>query len=192
VLELLLQPPDLLRRRLEARMGELAALDQPERRLAQVVVRLPELALGLDILDALLRLRDGLVRNGLRLVEKPHLSLLDRSPPSIAAAAPLLAKRAASVREQTLGPELEPGDGPVRLRATAVPPAGDEPGGRPLVDLDWAIGGDRPVGVALPLGDDDRRPAQTFDVPQPAAGDGGEPERSAEEGESDRTSLRAP
>src|SRR5947209_7801414 len=68
--ELLVQFPDLRGRRVEARVGDFAGLDQLERGLAELAVCLRQLALLLDVLDAFLRLRDRCLGCLLRLVEK--------------------------------------------------------------------------------------------------------------------------
>ena len=60
-------------------MRDLASLGQVERRLAELAVRLPELAFHLDVLDTLLRLCCSLLGRRLRLVQKSHRrSLLAR------------------------------------------------------------------------------------------------------------------
>src|SRR5262249_29986394 len=81
---LLVQGAHLSGRLLEARVRELAALDQLERLAPELRVGLAELALELDVLDALLRLRRGLLGRSLRLVQEPHSRLLwDRPGPML-------------------------------------------------------------------------------------------------------------
>src|SRR5437764_1284829 len=67
-----LERPDLRRRPLEPRVGELARLHQLEDRLAEIAVGLAELAFVLDVLDALPRLDRRLPCRLLCLVEKSH------------------------------------------------------------------------------------------------------------------------
>src|SRR5579884_302695 len=71
--QLLLEVADLRRRRVEPRVRDLPGLDELERGLAEVGVGLVQLALLLDVLDALPGLGRGLLGRLLRLVEEAHV-----------------------------------------------------------------------------------------------------------------------
>jgi hypothetical protein len=81
----LVECPDLLREGLELRVGDLVTVDELECDLAELVVCLAELALDLDVFDALLRLRSGLLCCLFCLVEESHLEFYysPRMPPRI-------------------------------------------------------------------------------------------------------------
>src|SRR6185437_7663353 len=105
LLELRLERTDLLDVLRQPRVRQLAALHEVEHRPPEVVVGLPELALRLDLLHALLRPCRRLLGCCLRLVQKSHAvssysprmfpnrPLPLRSPPPLAACMTRLAVR---------------------------------------------------------------------------------------------------
>src|SRR5205823_10247254 len=97
-LVLRLEASHLLDQRGQLRVRQRSAVGQLVRLLPELVVRLAELALGLDVLNAFLRLRRRLLGGRLRLVEKSHSPsypprMLPKSPLPLRSPPPLAASR---------------------------------------------------------------------------------------------------